>query len=368
MSHLAPFGTLFRYFAARYVGWVGLCLFGLAMIISLIQTVELVRRVSVRSVGNDEISYVKLAFLNLPSVIEMILPLSVLAGSMLCFAAWNRTNEFVVVRGFGQSIWAALSPALFSSFVIGMLFVTIVNPIAAVTSKEYSKQMAAIFGEKDSNFTVSTTGIWLRDTLDQGKLIIHGEALNAETATIINPVIYLYGNDVHVKAVYSAGLMQLTDSGWVLDHALRWQNDGQETDLGSIMLPTGLSALDLRQSGLAPQSISVYSLPSFIGSLEKAGIPTTGYLFYLYKTLSVPFLMIGIAMLAARFSLRNVSRGRGMWLFSRGALLASAILIFSYFMQIMGTSMQLPVRLAALAPAISILLVGAIALARTDES
>jgi len=84
--------------------------------------------------------------------------------------------------------------------------------------------------------------------------------------------------------------------------------------------------------------------------------------------LSVPFLMIGIAMLAARFSLRNVSRGRGMWLFSRGALLASAILIFSYFMQIMGTSMQLPVRLAALAPAISILLVGAIALARTDES
>ena len=202
----------------------------------------------------------------------------------------------------------------------------------------------------------------------RGKLIIHGEALNVETASIINPIIYLYGNDVHVKAVYSAGLMQLTDSGWVLDHAFRWQNDGQETDLGSIMLPTRLGALDLRQSGLAPQSISIYSLPGFIGSLEKAGIPTTNYLYYLYKTLSVPFLMIGIAMLAARFSLRHLSRGRSMWLFSRGALIASAILIFSYFMQIMGTSLQLPVRLAALAPAISILLIGAIALARTDES
>ena len=103
MSHLVPFGTLFRYFASRYVGWVGLCLVGLAMIISLIQTVELVRRVSVRSVDNDEISYIKLAFLNLPSVIEMTLPIGVLAGSMLCFAAWNRTNEFVVVMPrFGQ--------------------------------------------------------------------------------------------------------------------------------------------------------------------------------------------------------------------------------------------------------------------------
>ena len=47
MSQFAPFGTLFRYFAMRFVAWITLCLFGLAAIISLIQTVELVRRVSV---------------------------------------------------------------------------------------------------------------------------------------------------------------------------------------------------------------------------------------------------------------------------------------------------------------------------------
>ncbi|MFL2841133.1 MAG: hypothetical protein ACJ0BH_00385 [Candidatus Puniceispirillaceae bacterium] len=47
MSQFAPFGTLFRYFAWRFVGWITLCLLGLASIISLIQTVELVRRVSV---------------------------------------------------------------------------------------------------------------------------------------------------------------------------------------------------------------------------------------------------------------------------------------------------------------------------------
>ena len=46
MSQFAPFGTLFRYFAMRFVAWITLCLFGLAAIISLIQTVELVRRVS----------------------------------------------------------------------------------------------------------------------------------------------------------------------------------------------------------------------------------------------------------------------------------------------------------------------------------
>ena len=45
------------------------------------------------------------------------------------------SNEFVAVRGFGQSVWAALGPALFSAFLFGMLFVTVINPIGAVTSK-----------------------------------------------------------------------------------------------------------------------------------------------------------------------------------------------------------------------------------------
>ncbi|NBP49280.1 MAG: LptF/LptG family permease [Alphaproteobacteria bacterium] len=106
MSQFAPFGTLFRYFALRFVGWIALCLFGLASIISLIQTVELARRVSVLTTTTPEVNFLNMAFLNLPAVIEMILPFAMLAGAMLCFSSWNRTNEFVAVRGFGR--WTGL--------------------------------------------------------------------------------------------------------------------------------------------------------------------------------------------------------------------------------------------------------------------
>ncbi len=85
MSQFAPFGTLFRYFALCFVGWIALCLFGLASIISLIQTVELARRVSVLTTTKPEVNFLNMAFLNLPAVIEMILPFAMLAGAMLCF-------------------------------------------------------------------------------------------------------------------------------------------------------------------------------------------------------------------------------------------------------------------------------------------
>ena len=135
--------------------------------------------------------------------------------------------------------------------------------------------MAKIFGKSDSNFSISTSGIWLRDTLKNGKLIIRGGALNAETASIISPVIYLYHDNIHMKALYKASSMQLTDKGWMLDRASRWQADGQKTDLGNLLLPTGLDAFDLRQSGLRPQSISVYLLPGFITRLNGQGFRQT---------------------------------------------------------------------------------------------
>jgi lipopolysaccharide export system permease protein len=362
------FGAVFRYFALQFSGWVALCLFGLSATITLIQTIELFRRVSVLQHIKTDVNLVIMAILNLPSVIETTLPFAMLAGSMLCFASWNRSNEFVVLRCFGQSIWSALSPALVSALVIGLLCITIVNPISSVTSKRYESQMVELFGDANNDFSFSASGIWLRDVLSQGKLIIHGDSLNYETASIINPIVYLYGEDVHVKATYRASVMQLTKKGWILENTTRWQNDGQETELGKIILPSNLVSLDLLQSGLAPHSIAIYQLPRFIKSIEQAGIPATDYRLHLSKILSTPVLLIGISMLAARITLRNVSRGRQMWLFTRGTLLATAIFIFSYFMQVLGASLRVPAEFAAWTPAITILLIGAITLARSDES
>ena len=61
MSQFAPFGTLFRYFALLFVGWITLCLLVLASIISLTQTVELVRRVSVLTSSPPDINFLNMA-------------------------------------------------------------------------------------------------------------------------------------------------------------------------------------------------------------------------------------------------------------------------------------------------------------------
>ena len=79
-------------------------------------------------------------------------------------------------------------------------------------------------------------------------------------------------------------------------------------------------------------------------------------------------MMIGITMLAARATLTNSLRGSRSRLFLRGVILATSIFIFTYFMQVMGSSLHVPIIVAAWTPAFAVFLVGAIILARGDEA
>jgi len=368
MIATAPFGLLFRYFGLRYLGWLLVSITGLTATVTLIQAIELARRASTKLQDGQSINIVGMSLLNIPSVIELTLPISLIIGSMLCFEAWNQSNEFVVSRGFGRSIWAILSPAGFAAGMIGLLFVALVNPIGSLTSREYEKQMSELFGSGQQRLSVSADGIWLRDSQPEGQFIINGDMLDVETAQIMNPMIYAFSTDNELSLRIRAASMQLTDTGWIIEGATSWQNDGEQSEQGTMMLPSGLAALDLGLSSEPPNTIPFVSLPAFIDLLESAGLPTIEHRLHFHKLMSLPFLMIGLAMLSARATLTNMTRGRRVRLFTRGIVIAVSIFLFSHFMQTLGTSMRLPAIVAAWAPAVIVIILGAILLARMDEA
>ena len=360
-------GTLFRYFGGRYLAWVAASGIGLTIIVSLIQAVELTRRSSTRQTA-DDISILNLVLLNIPTVIEMTLPIMLIIGSMACFESWNRTNEFVVSRGFGRSIWSVLSPVVVVAFLIGVAYVAIINPIGSVTSRQYESLMNSIFGNNEQRLSVSADGIWLRDEYPNGRFIIHGDMLEVDMSSIVKPMIYQFDKDNNLTLRIRAETMQLTDSGWVIEEARAWDRDGILSDQGSMLLPSSLGILDLGLSSEPPNTIAVYSLPAFIGLLERAGLPAVEHRIHLHRLLAMPLLLLGLAMISARATLTNLVRGRRVRLFTRGMIIAVSVTLFSHFMQVLGESLRLPVILAAWAPALVVAVIGTIMLARMDEA
>ena len=360
-------GTLFRYFGGRYAAWVLASGVGLTIIVSLIQAVELARRSSTKQSAED-INILNLVLLNIPTVIEMILPIMLIIGSMVCFESWNRSNEFVVSRGFGKSIWSVLSPVAFVAFLVGVVYVAIINPIGSVTSRHYENMVNSIFGSNEQRLSVSADGIWLRDEHPEGRFIIHGEMLEVDLYSIIRPVIYNLDQKNNLDLRIMADRMQLTENGWMIENARSWDGDGVMSEPESMMLPSNLGLVDLGLSSEPPNTIAVYSLPSFIALLERAGLPAVEHRIHFHKLLSMPLLLVGLAMITARATLSNLVRGRRARLFTRGMIIAVSVTLLGHFTQVLGVSLRLPAILAAWAPAVTVAVIGTIMVARMDEA
>jgi lipopolysaccharide export system permease protein len=104
-----PGGTLAAYAAGRLALWIGACAVGLTLTFQMVDMVEhgddFVER------GFDALDMARYALLRLPLLLQQVLPMATLAGSMLALLRLSRFSETVALRAAGVSL-ARLSTML----------------------------------------------------------------------------------------------------------------------------------------------------------------------------------------------------------------------------------------------------------------
>ena len=105
-------------------------------IVMLFEVVELLRRTS----GRDDVGFsfvMQMALMKLPKTIEMVFPFVMMIAAMITFWKVSKTNEFVIIRAAGVSIWGFLFSVLVVTFCIGVVNITVINPISAKMNEIY---------------------------------------------------------------------------------------------------------------------------------------------------------------------------------------------------------------------------------------
>ena len=80
-------------------------------VIMLFEMVEILRRTS----GRYEVSIwfvLQMAITKMPKTIEMVFPFVMMIAAMVTFWKLSKSNEFVIMRAAGVSIWGFLAPVL----------------------------------------------------------------------------------------------------------------------------------------------------------------------------------------------------------------------------------------------------------------
>lgn len=361
MIRFRPAPTLSGYIARTYLlNLLGLFL-ALLFIIYLFDMVELIRRASKR----DDVPFglvMQMGLLKLPEVAQIIAPFAVLFGAMFTFWQLTRRYELIVVRSAGFSVWQFLSPVLLAAFTIGVVQVSMINPMGALLLSKYEELDNIHLKRNKNEIAVFKGGLWLRQSTEgeEGYTVIHAGKIDQRHWALSDVTILRFDGDDGLAGRIDAGQARLSNGSWVLSEAVLQPQDSSAAprEMPEYNLPTDLTPQDIEDSFGAPESMSFWQMPSHIKTLEDAGFDATRLRVYYQTLLAQPLLFLGMVLLAASVSMRPPRLRGTLVLIALGIGIGFATFFLSSFLQALGVSRQIPVFLSAWSPALICLLMG----------
>jgi lipopolysaccharide export system permease protein len=283
---------------------------------------------------------------------QQIMPFAILFGAMLSFWRMTRSNELVVARSTGVSVWQFLAPAVLGALAIGVLVVTVFNPVAAAMQLSYEKLENRVLKNGNEQLTLSRSGLWLRQSDDRGfPSVIHAERLAPGSITLEEVLILSFDKNDRLTGRIDAKQARLENGYWRISNGTRWQPGKGQEPFAEITIATTMTASKIEQSFASPETMSFWELPSFINLLEQSGFSTQRHRLEYNALLARPFLLAAMVLIAATFSLRMQRRGGTSLMIAAGVASGFILYLLSNVVFALGQSTTIPVNLAAWTPA-----------------
>ena len=93
-------------------------------------------------------NFIYLSFLKYPSILNEIIPFVTILAVAFLIRNLISNNEFVSMRNLGFSILDIFKPILVAVFIMGLVFLFIINPLAVFMETKYDNEL----DKKDNSY------------------------------------------------------------------------------------------------------------------------------------------------------------------------------------------------------------------------
>jgi len=238
------------------------------------------------------------------------------------------------------------------------------NPLSAASLRKFETETGRYKSGSVSAFSLARKGLWLRQGGDNGQTVIFAERANFEVTHLKGVTFWDLTNKGIARRRIEASYAELFDGAWHLGPGKLWEvnKPGQVPDrtavrFDSMTIASELTANQILNSFGDPTTISIWETPSFIRKLERSGFSTTRHRVHFQSELAFPFLLAGMVMIGAAFSMRHRRMGGGRAMLLGAVHAGLGIYIIQNFATILGAKGSISVFAAAWGtPAAAILL------------
>ena len=333
----------------------------LGFVVFIFDSIELIKKSAKYSYGFNEV--LTMALMKLPYMIEILLPFAVLLGAIFIFFRLTKSRELVIIRAVGQSVWQFVAPLTVMAFVIGVLNMTVFNPLASKTYQKFQRledENNTTEKTADTPFFSRSSGLWLREHRDGKMYVIHADYMRQEKYKLI-----LHGFNI-LEFDAQDNFIKRTDADEaVLDGDAFRLKDVRVFETGKNIefsdeadFPTKMTLGKIQENFASPETISFWELPEMIEFFESAGFSAHTHRLRLQSLLASPFMLMTMVMIAAVFGISpNQRQGGTLLKIFFGVCLGFVLYFISRVTYALGVSGNLPVFIAVWSPILVFLLV-----------
>lgn len=362
--------TLWLYLGRTFIMSFLTILLGLLAVAYIGEALELLRRASAHP-GIGVGLVLRMAALKLPGTAQVMLPSATLFSALYFFWRMTKTHELEVTRSAGLSVWNFLAPVALAALLIGVIEVTIINPMSAAMVGRFERMEDRYFRGRQSTLEISSAGIWISQADAGSQAFLHAESLKPGTFELQKVIAFENPANLESSRRIDAARAVLVPGAWELSDAYIHEpgsgNGPKVTHVGTVRLSTNLTQEKIEDSFASPKSLSFWRLPEFIHTLQAAGLSSVRHELYFESLLAKPMLLAAMVALAAVFGLRQTRRGGILATIASGLALGLLLFVLNDVIQTFAQSGGMPVALAAWGPALVGLFGGAAALFHFED-
>lgn len=367
---MKPTSILGRYLSKQLLMSFFGVLFTIIGIILMFEIIELLRRTSDRADVSGWF-VMQMALTKMPQTLDIVFPFVMMIAAMMTFWKFSKSNEYVIVRSAGVSIWGFLAPIFFTVFLVGVVNIGVLNPLSAKLYETY-ETLDFRFKTKNPNAVLfSSKGLWTREAISDNTVsVLQAKNVRQEEDTLLLRNVSVLDMDRNSQIVrrIEAFAASLKD-GFIELRDVRIFIPGEPTKtLNSLKYSTSLNADRIKENFVEPDAISFWALPDTIKFYEMSGFSATKHKMRYLSLFVSPFLLCGMILIAAIFGLKPNTRKGGVMIMIIGGIVTGFMVYFlSQVIYAFGVNGYLPVIFAAWTPFLIITLIAVTILLQLED-
>ena len=309
-----------------------------------------------------------LSLMFVPSLLYNMFPFIILLSGIWFFLKIKKTDEIIAMRISGMSNFSVIIIPSLVSIILGVFFITLVNPITATLVKKYETIRGSYETQQFEYLaTVNTNGIWIKEKSFGKNYIIRAENLDNEN--LINVTIYEFSYSNNFVKRIEANSANISSQNWKLEDIKIIDNDGNNITENFDGFPY-LSKYDIKKirslySNL--DTISFWNLNNEIKILEDRGYSTREMETKLQKSLAFPFFLLSMVLLSGVFTLGTRSKENNLPYVFIAIITSVLIFYFNDFSAALGKTEKLPIEVSVWMPIVIIFIFGAVGLIHANQ-